>query len=274
MLDSGPERYAHILRAATRAEAQVLRGVTRRNCPPIKETTSPTFAQTGNQVTLTPIVRQACDHPLLALATQLRETLDGAPFPRVTTHVVAGLGVEVVAPAQFEAALLAGFASHPYVQDPDYCRVLTWTHARSGHYNTRLRRHLLGPDADRYQILPGERLVTCSPLVAGPFPLPASTLVTVKECRRAVDEFGIEVYRVHLVNVPGEQLAPSRKTLRMPRRLRRGGMSNLGSGLDARYPDRLLFVVFKSPAACGGVLYSFPRCLSRLHGKLRIRLYG
>ena len=41
----------------------------------------------------------------------------------------------------------------------------------------------------------------------------------------------------------------------MPRRLRRGGMSNLGSGLDARYPDWFLFLVFKSPAACGGVLY-------------------
>jgi hypothetical protein len=36
----------------------------------------------------------------------------------------------------------------------------------------------------------------------------------------------------------------SRKTLRMPRRLRRGGMSNLGSGLDARYPDRFLFLFF------------------------------
>jgi ankyrin repeat protein len=32
-------------------------------------------------------------------------------------------------------------------------------------------------------------------------------------------------------------------------------MSNLGSGLDARYPDWFLFLVFKSPAACGGVLY-------------------
>jgi len=34
------------------------------------------------------------------------------------------------------------------------------------------------------------------------------------------------------------------KTLIPPRRLRRGGMSNLGSGFDARYPDRFLFLVF------------------------------
>jgi exodeoxyribonuclease-5 len=145
----------------------------------------------------------------LALATQLRETLDGAPFPRVTTHVVAGLGVEVVEPAEFEVALLASFASHHYAQDPDHCRVLTWTNARSHYYNTRIRRHLLGPDADRYQILPGERLVTCRPLLVRPVPLPASTLVTVRECRLEVDEFGVEVYRVHLANVPGECLAPS-----------------------------------------------------------------
>ncbi|HOW77468.1 MAG TPA: helix-turn-helix domain-containing protein [Candidatus Competibacteraceae bacterium] len=36
----------------------------------------------------------------------------------------------------------------------------------------------------------------------------------------------------------------SRKSLRMPRRLRRGGMSNLGSRFDACYPDRSLFLVF------------------------------
>ena len=205
----GRELYAPILRAAAQWQAQVLFVGDPAQLPPVKETVSPTFAQTGNQVTLTTIVRQARDHPLLALATRLRETLDGAPFPRITTHVVAGLGIEVVEPAEFEAALLASFASPAYAQDPDHCRVLTWTNARSRYYNTRIRRHLLGPDADRYLILPGERLVTCSPLVAGPFPLPVSTLVTVRECRFEVDEFGVEVYRVQLVNLPGESLAPS-----------------------------------------------------------------
>ena len=70
-------------------------------------------------------------------------------------------------------------------------------------------RRSIGPDADRYLILPGERLVTCGPLVAGPFPIPVSTLVTVRECRFEVDEFGVEVYRLQLLNLPGEQLAPS-----------------------------------------------------------------
>ena len=146
----GRELYMPILQAAARASAQVLFVGDPAQLPPVKEQASHTFAQTGNQVTLTAIVRQARDHPLLALATQLRETLDGAPFPRVTTHVAAGLGIEVVEPAAFEAALLASFASPAYAQDPDHCRVLTWTNARSGHYNTRIRRHLLGPDADRY----------------------------------------------------------------------------------------------------------------------------
>ena len=180
-----------------------------RNCLLSRNGPAPLFTQTVNQVTLTHIVRQARDHPLLALATQLRETLDGAPFPRITTRVVADRGVKVVEPAEFEAALLAGFASPAYAQDPDHCRVLTWTNARSHYYNARIRRQLLGPDADRYQILPGERLVTGSPLLAGPLPLPASTLVTVRDCRLEVDEFGVEVYRVQLVNLPGESLAPS-----------------------------------------------------------------
>ncbi|HYQ90506.1 MAG TPA: DNA helicase, partial [Candidatus Competibacteraceae bacterium] len=102
--------------------------------PPIKEKESPTFAQTPHQVTLTTIVRQARDHPLLALATQLRETLEGAPFPPIQTHRVEGLGVEVMEAADFEAALLASFASPAYAQDPDHCRVLTWTNARSAYY--------------------------------------------------------------------------------------------------------------------------------------------
>jgi exodeoxyribonuclease-5 len=205
----GRELYAHILRAAAPVEAQVLFVGDPAQLPPVKEKVSPTFAQTVHQVTLTASVRQARDHPLLALATELRETLDGAPFPRLTTRVVAGLGIAVVEPADFEAALLASFASPAYAQDPDHCRVLTWTNARSHYYNARIRRQLLGPDADRYLILPGERLVTGGPLLTGPVPLPASTLVTVKECCLTIDEFGVEVYRLHLVNLPGESLAPS-----------------------------------------------------------------
>src|SRR5512143_560222 len=205
----GRELYAHLLRAAARWQVQVLFVGDPAQLPPVKEKVSPTFAQTPHQVTLTTIVRQARDHPLLALATRLRETLDGAPFPPILTHRVEGLGVEVVEPAAFEMALLASFASPAYAQDPDHCRVLTWTNARSAYYNTRIRRHLLGPDADRYLILPGERLVTCNPLIARQFLLPVSTLVTVQECRLAVDEFGVEVYRLQLVNLPGESLAPS-----------------------------------------------------------------
>lgn len=47
----------------------------------------------------------------------------------------------------------------------------------------------------------------------------------------------------------------ARKTLRLPRRLRRGGMSDLGSGLDARYPDPSdgVTVAYGSPTypSCG-----------------------
>jgi exodeoxyribonuclease-5 len=205
----GRELYAPILRAAAQWQAQVLFVGDPAQLPPVKEQASPTFTQTAHQVTLTHIVRQARDHPLLALATQLRETLDGAPFPQITTRLEAERGIAVVEPAEFEQALLASFASPAYAQDPDHCRVLTWTNARSHYYNARIRRHLLGPDADRYLILPGERLVTCNPLVARPFLLPVSTLVTVRDCHVDVDEFGVEVYRLQLINLPGESLAPS-----------------------------------------------------------------
>jgi exodeoxyribonuclease-5 len=107
----GRELYAHLLRAAARWEVQVLFVGDPAQLPPVKEKTSPTFAHTPCQVSLTTIVRQARDHPLLALATALRETLEGAPFPRMTTRVVAERGIAVVEPTAFEDALLASFAS-------------------------------------------------------------------------------------------------------------------------------------------------------------------
>jgi exodeoxyribonuclease-5 len=205
----GRELYGHILRAAAQLGAQVLFVGDPAQLPPVREKESPTFAETSHQVTLTAVVRQARDHPLLALATELRETLDGAPFPALTTRVTAEQGIALVEPDRFEAALLADFASADYARDPDHCRVLTWTNARSAYYNHRIRRRLLGPAADRYTILPGERLVTCGPLIGGPVPLPASTLVTVADGALTVDEFGVEAYRLSLAGLPGEYRAPS-----------------------------------------------------------------
>src|SRR5512135_3027009 len=95
----GQELYAHLLRAAARWQVQVLFVGDPAQLPPVKEKTSPTFAHTPCQVTLTTIVRQARDHPLLALATRLRDTLEGAPFPPIQTHRVEGRGIEVVEPA-------------------------------------------------------------------------------------------------------------------------------------------------------------------------------
>ena len=59
--------------------------------------------------------------------------------------------------------------------------------------------------------------------------------------RRQCELIGLNRSSWYVQETPASESAENlaRKTLRLPRRLRRGGMSNLGGGLDARCQDQL-----------------------------------
>ena len=123
--------------------------------PPIFEAQSPAFAMVPTSH-LTTVHRQALDNPILAAATDFRRVLDGEPFP-----VMQGQerGLMEADGGQFVDWMLAEFDSGAYEDDGDHCRALAWTNRRVIELNRLIRRRLIGPEADRWPILPGETFV-------------------------------------------------------------------------------------------------------------------
>ena len=164
MIDGELLRF--IRQGARDARAQLLFVGDPAQLPPIFEAASPTFAGEGVTARLTQIVRQAADHPILAMTQRLRDALAGGPVPAFETDYGDSGSLVRLDPEAFETTLLAAMQSADYRRDPDTCRVLTWTNARANAYNRIVRRALLGPAADRQALLPGEVVVACSPIPA------------------------------------------------------------------------------------------------------------
>ncbi len=97
--------------------------------PPVFERESLTFS-VPRQAKLIQVIRQAKDNPILSLATEIREVLDGVIFPMLETQKRRGLGVKVLRPREFERELKRHFLSTDYDADPDHCRALCWTNGR------------------------------------------------------------------------------------------------------------------------------------------------
>lgn len=123
--------------------------------PPIFEAQSPAFAMVPTSH-LSTVHRQALDNPILAAATAFRRVLDGEAFP-VLQGQARGL-VEADG-GQFVDWMLGEFNSGAYEDDGDHCRALAWTNRRVIELNRLIRRRLIGPEADRWPILPGETFI-------------------------------------------------------------------------------------------------------------------
>jgi exodeoxyribonuclease-5 len=154
-----------IRQGAEAAHAQLLWVGDPAQLPPIFEAESPTFSGEGVTACLTEIVRQQADHPILSMTQRLREAMDGGPVPRFETRRGESGSLITLDEAAFEAALLEAMQGPDAQRDPDYCRVLAWTNARTQTYNQIIRRTLRGPDADQQALLPGEKVVACTPIL-------------------------------------------------------------------------------------------------------------
>lgn len=123
--------------------------------PPIFEAESPAFALVPTS-RLSTVHRQALDNPILSAATNFRRVLDGEAFPVLQGRERGLLRADDF---EFSAWMVQEFATRDYDRDPDYCRAIAWTNRRVIELNRLIRRHLIGPDADRWPILPGETFV-------------------------------------------------------------------------------------------------------------------
>jgi exodeoxyribonuclease-5 len=184
------------------AHAQVLYVGDPAQLPPVFEAQSPAFTGPGVTCRLTQIVRQAQDHPILAMTAKLRAAIDGAEVPRFETqHHDAG-SLILLEPADFETAMLASFRSPAYQDDSDHCRVLAWTNQKTSAYNRIIRRALLGPSADEQSLLPGETVVACSPILGR---VTVGDHVRVLEAQ-PIHHHGIPAYRAMIVTEKGKLL--------------------------------------------------------------------
>jgi exodeoxyribonuclease V len=168
LIDEASMVDAHLLRcihsAAHAADAQLLFVGDPYQLPPIFAGESPAFAGAGVTAHLTQIVRQAADHPILAMTARIRAAMDGGDMPYFATQRHAAGSLILLDSAAFETALWSAFSNPRYAADPDDCRVLAWTNQRTRDYNRLLRRALLGERADRDALLPGEIVVACTPI--------------------------------------------------------------------------------------------------------------
>lgn len=122
---------------------------------PIFERVSPAFDKVPTS-RLTTVHRQALENPLLATATAFRRVLDGFPFPIIES---CSTGLLRVPAAAFEAEMLSAFDSEAYAADEDHVRAIAWSNARVAELNEKIRRRLIGSEADRHPFTDGETFV-------------------------------------------------------------------------------------------------------------------
>lgn len=165
--------------------------------PPVFERESLTFSVL-RQAKLIQVIRQAKDNPILSLATEIREVLDGAAFPVIETQKRRGLGVEVLRTREFERELKRHFLSADYDTDPDHCRMLCWTNGRVYEYNQRIRGWILGEDAKRPYVA-GEVVSAVRPIMQGERVLvPTDGYSTILKVGRLPGDHGFDVWELTL----------------------------------------------------------------------------
>ena len=166
--------------------------------PPVGESSSPAFDLDVPTARLTEVIRQDAGHPVLSLATRIREAIDGKSVPLIKPASSANGSIRVLSELAFESELLKHFKSEEYQNDPDYCRVLCWTNMKSIGFNALIRLELLGDFAAEMQVMPDESLVTCSPIM-----IDGEVVVSIGEAVKVIDvddcdhpEYGIPSIKV------------------------------------------------------------------------------
>lgn len=106
---------------------------------PVKYNHAPVFKAGFSEATLTTVVRQVTDNPIIGLATKFRETVNTGEFFSFTPD---GEAVVFLEREDFEKALFKEFSR------PDWkyydSKVLAWTNARVTEYNKLIREKVMG----------------------------------------------------------------------------------------------------------------------------------
>jgi hypothetical protein len=127
--------------------------------PPVGEGESVTFTYPCPGAELTEVKRYG--GAILALAADIRQNLDRPTLPVVTTDTDGNAGVWSLPRPDWEATMLAAFASESYANDPNYCRALAWRNKRVDYLNAKVRQTL--DRVGEWEV--GERVIAKEPYV-------------------------------------------------------------------------------------------------------------
>lgn len=135
--------------------------------PPVNETSSLVFLDNMPGSTLTDVVRQAHENPIIAATEEIRRCIANQEIPVFHTKKNASGGFHVLPYEKWLHWLSAGFNSQTYENDYDAFRAVAWTNRTVGMLNRRVRT-ILYPGADpaeRFRV--GERVIAASPVFDG-----------------------------------------------------------------------------------------------------------
>jgi len=107
---------------------------------PVGSKTMPVFNDGFNISKLTKPHRQALNNPIINIANEIRQVIDGKPFPELKT---CGATVNMLGHDEFERVAL----NHFDIGNNDN-KILSWTNKASKMYSNGIRRYLLGDVTD------------------------------------------------------------------------------------------------------------------------------
>ena len=135
--------------------------------PPVGEDMSPVFADGGEVLEMTQVVRQAENNPIIALAQHLRQCIlaGDRSMLKIKTNRVGNEGVIVLPDAKFKAWMRQGFKTQQYKNDGDSFRSVAWRNVTVDEYNRGIRKAIYGDDLDMAKpFMVGERVLAAEPV--------------------------------------------------------------------------------------------------------------
>lgn len=134
--------------------------------PPVKEQAAMPFSVFDDGYTLTQIIRQAEDNPIIRLTVGIRACIQSGGSPRLADDIASnGIGVFTCSHSDFAAWMHESFGSPEYKTNPMAYRGIAWRNKAVDGYNLMARRAVFGDAMAGQQYIVGERVTAVSPIM-------------------------------------------------------------------------------------------------------------
>lgn len=182
--------------------------------PPVNEEISLTFATVKNRIYLNDIVRQEEGNPLLELFSLLRNDIKNGTntflqyIVKNRSNMKDGIGYEIVPTTTFKERLINEFSSDTFHNNIDHLRVVAYTNAAVGNWNTTIRDNIIGKNTDIIDI--NDLLLSYNTIVdefRNPIILNSEDYI-IEDIRPYISDENIKTYAVNLKSMYDGHVTP------------------------------------------------------------------